>query len=121
MRQDVKDLADAMERGWKLLPKMSEWYFESPDEYFDQDNFRAFKITCACAQGHALLGTPAAVGVPDRHKFFPILRNQLVKFRGKHPYSKSERSLEYAINTLIMDDKWTTPQVIAWLRSHQED
>jgi len=120
MRNDVKELADAMERGWSILPHMSFFmFFQSDHPRFNQWNFREFKANSACAQGHALLGTPKAKGINDRHTFFPILMEQRVFY--KRPYNFSEEiSLGSAIDKLVSIG-WTTPQVVEWLRSHQND
>jgi len=121
MRQDVKELADAMERGWKLVPKTCYAFF-----VFNDKN----KITSCCAMGHALLGngfTPQ----PGNHygfdmeklvkEMFPILDYQKVEASKERLYNYGKfNTLESIINQLILRD-WNTLQVIEWLRFHQND
>lgn len=109
MRQDVKELADAMEAGWKLCPHMvSHSFFTSKDN----SNQTPEAPTACCPRGHAGLGK---YGSADKHTLFPVLFSQRVQFP-----SYSIDCLAYAINELA-DKGWTTPQVVAWLRSHLND
>ena len=107
MRQDVKELADAMEKGWKLCPKMVNVSFYTGDRK---------NPTACCARGHAALGKYGDASRVDRSwdNDFHILWSQHVKF------SDHTDRLAYAINDLV-DLGWTTPQVVAWLRTHLED
>jgi hypothetical protein len=113
MRQDVKDLADAMERGWNMVPVTCYPYFN--DDY-DVDNIPLNKVTSACAIGHALLGK-GTTNIWNSRVLFPVLQKQFVI----HPHIDDSIPLASAICNLLLIHEWTTPQVIAWLRSHQED
>jgi hypothetical protein len=116
MRQDVKDLADAMEAGWNKVPRMSNWYFSIKSHDMLRSVIRNLHgVEAACAQGHALIGK-GVLDADQRHTLFPILRKQTVQVR---PTCTGD--LEYAINTLVMNEGWTTPQVVAWLRTHEQD
>jgi len=106
MRQDVKDLADAMERGWKQVPVMNKSiYFET--------NENGDKIVSACALGHALIGFRVASF--DAH---PIVFTQAVI---DYAYAFGLMNLWLAITRLNDEFNWSTPQIIEWLRSHQND
>ena len=109
MRQDVKDFADAMEAGWQKVPNMCWCFFKRDDN----------KIIAACAMGHALLGK-GEITAARVSQLFPIIQKQMVKniFQGSEADTKV--NLEIALNELVKEG-WTTPQVIEWLRSHQED
>ena len=114
MRQDVKELADAMEAGWKLAPEMCDLYFN--DKFYPKSDE---VISSCCAQGHALLGIGSR-NVDDRSVYFPILYNQMVQKidRDGKPY---ELMLCSAIDDLVIGYKWNTPRVVRWLRTHQND
>lgn len=115
MRQDVQDLITAMQAGWKKVPAMSEWYFEDRHGHWRGHFQDITEIRAACAQGHALLGKNA-LGIGDWLSLFPILKSQRVLFK-----DGTTTDLGDAINRLVMDAYWTTPQVIEWLRSHLND
>jgi len=106
MRQDVKELADAMERGWEICPHTINDSFFTP--YLTPKN----PLAC-CPRGHAGLGK---YGDASRHTEFPVLFSQKVQL----PMWYGVDILAYAINELA-DAGWTTPQVVAWLRTHEQD
>jgi len=114
MRQDVKELIDAMEKGWKMLPVMSDWYFKDQHGIASTVAGKLSNISAACAQGHALIGVNC-FNAFNRVQLFPILEKQWVS------YGDRTFPLASAINKLVILHRWTTPQVIEWLRSHLED
>jgi len=114
MRQDVKDLADSMERGWKLAPKNCFWYFNN-DSRITRIPFE--QVFAACAMGHAILGK-GTTNLGEISKLFPILDTQEVLLPGLH---MNTVMLSEAINDLLLHENWSTPQVVAWLRTHQND
>jgi hypothetical protein len=106
MRQDVKELADAMERGWYEVPNMST------GKFFKYDTHDKNVIAC-CALGHLRIGldyTPAY----HLYERMPILGIQ---------YVVSENGGRFDLFTAIvkLNDEyhWSTRDIIAWLRSHQ--
>jgi len=131
MRQDIKELADAMERGWKQFPTMhrgSSFKTDAND-----------KVIACCAIGHTMVGSGnfsgiyySTIHIVDQ---FPPLFDQLVYypsgFKGKRvSVTRSSRdgrldgtlcTLWDVIVSLNDDYKWNTPQIIKWLRSHQND
>ena len=128
MRQDIKELADAMQRGWDKYPRNA-----NGSTKIKVDN----KIGL-CPIAHALIGAGAPIdgvedqvyilldagapvlGVEDKvfdgEKFFPVLRTQKVL-----NVFKELNDLDAMIMHLADEHLWTTPQVIAWLRSHAND
>jgi len=103
MRQDVKQLADAMEKGWQKIPHQNKRVFFG---------YEHNKIVSCCAMGHALVG--ARVSVSRMGKRFPILNNQKVFTTSTKIYM----SLFEAIAVLNDNHDWTTLQVVDWLRTH---
>ena len=105
MNQQLKDFADAMERGWNLCPNMEH------DKFYK--GFPTAPTAC-CANGHAALGM---YGNANRWDDLDYACTQQVK----HPHQGGENILlRSAINKLVKDG-WTTLQVIEWLRSHLND
>lgn len=114
MRQDVKDLADAMERGYRLVPKNCYAFF---NDDLSLSHVPIDKINSACAMGHALIGRNES-DVSRLGYLFPILDDQRVE----DPRNRLFGTLLFcAINMLIHNYGWTTLQVIEWLRSHLND
>jgi hypothetical protein len=120
MRNDIKDLADAMERGWNLVPKVS------PRDYFNNQAISGYGpisgIKSACAQGHALLGMNTTA-INQLFVLFPVLLSQRVEAtkQSKNFYADDTTWLTTAINELVGLYGWDTPKVVAWLRTHQND
>jgi len=129
MRQDVKELADAMERGWKQFPKMhrgSSFKTDAND-----------KVIACCAIGHTMVGAGNFSGIYSTTHIvdkFPPLFDQLVYypsgFKGKRVIRNGRNAsgldgtlcvLWDVIVSLNDDYKWNTPQIIEWLRSHLND
>ena len=118
MRQDVKDLADAMEAGWQKAPITTYAHFRFEDN----------RVSGACAMGHALLGVgyvpeggslyDANVAEATVRARFPILINQMVST--PDGMWREEETLEHAINLLVLK-RWTTPDIIRWLRTFQNE
>lgn len=102
MRQDVKELADAMEIGWGMCPRNTfvGTYTKSPE--------------ACCPIAHAVLG---AIGqLPHRYildralRIFPVLGKQKV----------DDYDLRSSIISLADRHGWSTPQVVAWLRTKED-
>jgi len=121
MRQDVKDLADSMERGWKLAPKNCFWYFSgSRNTGRPTTRIPLEQVVAACAMGHALLGK-GTTNIGEISKLFPILDTQGVLDAEFPTEDCMNWSLSEAINDLLLYENWSTPQVVAWLRTHEQD
>lgn len=119
LRQDVKDFADAMERGWKLAPDNCYGHFRFVKGSHDQ-------VIACCAMGHAMLGAgvnptrlmnDCKLNELKANELFPILHTQRVENLGWH--NAPTQTLESAINDLMLLG-WTTPRVINWLRSRTD-
>ena len=107
MRHDVKALADAMERGWKLYPRNTAGY-----TYFVyEDHIAGF-----CPLGHACVGVGIHADIANANSIFSVLLTQNVAWLNEADLTLSETIIE-----LADAEGWTTPQVIAWLRTHEND
>lgn len=109
MRQDVKALADAMQKGWQTIPHMCRQTFFK----YKKDNYE--KIVSCCAIGHAFIGSGNYHIIIPAVALFPIMRKQKVRF------DNHEINLYRAITILNDQYRWSTPEIIKWLRSHQND
>jgi hypothetical protein len=105
MRQDVKDLADAMERGWSEIPRMSTGRFFSFDEW-DKN------IVACCALGHLRIGLNRA-SAAFLWERMPVLDTQAVILQ-----HGEKLDLFNAIIKLNDEYHWSTPEIVAWLRTH---
>jgi len=112
MRKDVKLLADAMEKGWKMCPKMMDGW-----GYF-RGKRRSSPEAC-CAKGHAFLGQYGdamfSLSVDVRFAAFLAFKQLVLDEAGE------ETDLFTFLNELSHEYGWTTPQIVKWLRSHQND
>jgi len=111
MRKDIKELADAMEKGWKKVPVMYKDYFWTGSRT---------NPTACCARGHAGLGYN---GDPEQGNIWGHFEKLLDKQKvtSPNPKNKFNLTLAVAIDALVLDYNWDTPKVIKWLRSHQND
>ena len=103
MRKDIKELADAMQKGWKKVPRNTRrCSFAGPEN----------NPSACCPLVHAIVGkTGKASWYNDSANYFPVLNKQKV----------DSMSLKETILKLADVYEWTTPQVIRWLRSHQNE
>jgi hypothetical protein len=115
MRPDIKELADFMEIGWKTIPKMHSGNF------FKFDDFKKFRsdnhIVACCALGHLKIG----VSNNNLQRFYlsdriSVLDTQLVEMKNGRKIT-----LVSAIIKLNDEYHWSTPEIVAWLRSHEND
>lgn len=112
MRQHVKELADAMEKGWKLCPRMVDGatYFSGGDSK---------RPTACCAKGHAFLAIRGdalpSMYLRERFEIFSAFKQEVMNESGDCA------TLFEILNDLVHEHGWTTPQVIAWLRTHEND
>ena len=100
----LKELADAMEAGWRVAPHMI------CNRFFDGDPYNP---TACCARGHAGLGKFSCAW-NGTILYFPILEEQMVQ----QPGGRGVFYLRSAIDDLVMDYGWDTPDVVRWIRSH---
>lgn len=110
MNVQLKELIDCMQKGWNQLPR-------NPT---DQSSFCGTyeHPTSACPLAHAILGKTGHVSFYEKaSELFPILTKQKVKF----PDDGFTLNLTTAVINLADCYKWTTPQVIGWLKSHLKD
>ena len=110
MRQDVKELIDAMQAGWNKVPK------NCPHSTF-KGSYKNPKACCPL--GHAMFGKNDKVDSVASLRItcdFPVLLKQKVKV-----YFGDLIDLQAAIITLADDYNWSTPKVIKWLKSHLEN
>jgi hypothetical protein len=108
----VKNYADAMERGWMMCPVMVS------DRFWlglDPRNPEA-----CCSNGHAALGSDEYRNADDWFGFRATIDDIKVEYTNKENNSTMPIRLASVIDILV-GDGWTTPQIIAWLRSHQDD
>jgi len=108
MSNDYKELADAMERGWEMVPHNCYWFF---NDTHGVSNIPVEEVKSACAMGHALLGI-GSTNVINLYNLFPVL-----KTRASHPKFEGIETLETIFNTMIDKGDWSTLDAIAWLRS----
>jgi len=108
MRHDVKHLADSMQAGWSKIPRNcpgKSWY-----KRFDE-------VIACCPLMHASVGhVHRIVSLLALSEHFPILLEQHVIDR-----NNSEVTLLNAVIQLADEYRWTTPQIIEWLRTHEQD
>jgi len=113
MHEDIKELVDAMERGYTKIPHMNRLFYFQTNE--------SQKIMACCAIGHAYIGKTGAVydfcETVNSHKLFPVLGTQMVTIDGED----KPCTLWGAITRLNDHYLWTTPQIVEWLRSYQKD
>lgn len=119
MNAQLKELIDCMEAGLKKVPvSIKAWTFCSGPYYAPQ---------ALCPLGHAILGKFGRLGYG--YRAFPILLQQIisnipvnVNWELQEKSSLEEKSnLGFAIETLSGSYKWSTEQVIEWLKSHLND
>jgi len=107
----VKNYADAMEKGWIKCPVMVNNRFWIGDDPRKPD--------ACCSNGHAALGSSYA-NANFWYEFEKTVKHIKVNYWNKQKTSMLIVSLPHAIDILISDG-WTTPQVVEWLRSHEND
>ena len=100
----LKELADAMEAGWHITPHMVR------NRFFDGN---PYDPAACCARGHAGLGKFSCAW-NGTVSYFPILEEQMVQQPGGH----GVYYLRGAIDDLVWDYKWNTPDVVRWIRTH---
>jgi hypothetical protein len=105
MDQKVKEYADAMEAGWKKCPHMSRMEFYVGN---------SCKPDACCGNGHAALGLYGDAS--KWHVAEELIEHIRVQKRGGENVC-GEINLSNAIDLLAIAH-WTTPELVAWIRSH---
>ena len=111
MRQDIKELIDAMQRGWNKYPHNTN---------IGTKQKIGNKIGL-CPVAHALIGVGVNVDDVEKNlfvarKYLPVLQHQKVLNCHGEQYSLDSMIIHLADNY-----NWTTPEVIEWLKSHLND
>jgi hypothetical protein len=108
MNTKLNKLIDHMQKGWEKLPRNPT----CGTSYGGWENHP----TSACPVVHAYLGKTGKVAdFESAVHSFPILNSQNVS------YYDGTINLGSAILLLADDYHWSTPQVIAWLKTHLDD
>ena len=120
MRTDVRELADTMEEGWRRIPGNAYGASIKTDKLSGE-------ITGCCPLVHAYLGSEGKI---ITHVFsnrfsewaeekFPLLFKQEIV--NPHGEDCKPFYLWQAIIELADADNWSTPRIVSWLRTHQND
>jgi hypothetical protein len=128
MKALLARLIKGLETGWKKCPNTNHEIFSNTDEYG--------RLSSCCSVGHTALGLYGSphkyARVEEEFKSLRVVNPTYERFpRDNFTYvgeikNQKTISLPVAMSLLVTSKdnggyNWTTPQVIAWLRTHQND